>query len=79
MSDIDKHNAQGEKIDPADGTDTTETFLPGQIPVTVADDEEFEEARAEERQPDPVQAVIAVNPEDLKPEITNRKDRKAGE
>lgn len=52
------------KSDPADGRDTSETYLPGQIPVnqtTPADD--F--ARATEQQPDAAEAAKAVNPRDL--------------
>jgi len=54
-------NVRGEKVDAADAKDTRETYLPGQIPVKQADENEVQ--NAEERQPDPVQAEQAVNPE----------------
>ena len=55
-------NVRREKVDPADAKNTKETSLPGQIPVKEAGDM-LEPQNAEERQPDPVQAEQAVNPE----------------
>ncbi len=54
-------NARKEKVDAADAKDTNETYLPGQIPVDEAD--RLDEYQTEERQPDPVEAEQAVNPE----------------
>ncbi len=56
-------NVRREKPDPADAIDTTETFLPGQIPVKEADSAECDEARRTEQQPNPAEAAQAVNPE----------------
>ena len=52
-----------EKEDAADGNNPNETYLPGQIPVE--DSENYEETgpEGEERQPDPVSAEQAVNPD----------------
>jgi hypothetical protein len=61
MDETNKH-VRREKVDPADAKDAKETTLPGQIPVEDAG-EMLEPQRAEERQPDPVQAEQAVNPE----------------
>jgi hypothetical protein len=66
--------ARREKIDPADGTDINETFLPGQIPVAEADSPEADEARKTEQQPNPAEAAAAVNPEFIKPEDANPGD-----
>ena len=60
MDEKDK-NAHGEKADAADAKDTRKTYLPGQIPVGEANGNEMQ--NPEERQPDPVQAEQAVNPE----------------
>jgi hypothetical protein len=60
MSDI---LSRKDKVDPADAENTDENFLPGQIPVEDAQDNEPQ--NPEERQPDPVQAEKAVNPKDL--------------
>ena len=60
MDEKDK-NVRREKADAADGTDTQEVYLPGQIPVKKAEDKKIQ--NAEERQPDPAQAEQAVNPE----------------
>jgi hypothetical protein len=57
-----KHNVRRPKLDPADAKQATEKTLPGQIPVQEASDM-VEPQNAEERQPDPVQAEQAVNPE----------------
>lgn len=67
-----------EKVDPADALDTTETFLPGQIPVKDADDPAKQFARDAEMQDDPVQAEKAVD----KPQRTDAEpveDRKKGD
>jgi hypothetical protein len=60
MNEKDK-NVRREKVDAADAKDARETYLPGQIPVEEAETQEME--NPEERQPDPVQAEQAVNPE----------------
>lgn len=60
-----QHRPRREKPDPADAEDTHERFLPGQIPVTEADDPESDVARKTEQQPDAAQAAKAVNPRDL--------------
>ena len=52
-----------EKVDPADGLDDRETFLPGQIPVAEADNPESDVARKTEQQPNAAEAAKAVNPE----------------
>jgi hypothetical protein len=86
----DKQNIRREKIDPADGLDTKETFLPGQIPVAEADSAQSDEARRTEQKPDPAAAEEAVNPRDLAgvrqdkskiqhPELQLAEDRKSGE
>ncbi len=67
--------ARQEKTDPADGLDTQETFLPGQIPVTQADSAEFDRARRTEQQPNPAEAAAAVNPELM----DTGEDRKSGD
>lgn len=54
-------NARKEKVDAADAKDGNETYLPGQIPIDEVD--RLDEYQTEERQPDPVQAEQAVNPE----------------
>jgi hypothetical protein len=56
MEDILNRN---DKVDPADAKDSSETFLPGQIPVD--DVVEREISDAEERQPNPLEAEKAVN------------------
>ena len=67
-----------EKVDPADAVDTTETFLPGQIPVKDAESAQMNEARATEQQPDPAEAAKAVNPIDLA-DVNVPEDRKSGD
>lgn len=67
-----------EKVDPADAVDTSETFLPGQIPVADADSAEKREERATEQQPNPAEAAKAVNPVDLA-DIDLPEDRNAGD
>jgi hypothetical protein len=85
-----QEHVRREKIDPADGLDTKETFLPGQIPVAEADSAQSDEARKTEQQPDPVAAEEAVNPVDLAgvrqdkskiqhPELQPAEDRNTGE
>jgi hypothetical protein len=67
-----KHkNVRGEKVDAADAKDSRETYLPGQIPVEEAEANDVQ--NPEERQPDPVQAEQAVNPELQGAERTRRK------
>jgi hypothetical protein len=78
------------KVDAADAVDTSETFLPGQIPVKDADSAAANLARATEQQPDPAEAAQAVNPEFLSgmdretggaanPEAAPAEDQKTGE
>jgi hypothetical protein len=67
--------ARQEKIDPADAQDSSETFLPGQIPVGDADSAQADEARRTEQQPDPAEAAAAVNPELIPAE----EERKSGD
>ncbi len=67
--------ARKEKIDPADAQDSTETFLPGQMPVNEADSAQADEARRTEQQPDPAEAAAAVNPELIEVE----EERKSGD
>ena len=50
-----------EKVDPADAKDSSETFLPGQIPVKDAAHRAVIDAQ--ESQPNPVEAERAVNDE----------------
>lgn len=87
----DEPNVRRPKVDPADARDTSETFLPGQIPVADADTKQEHAARVTEQQPDPVAASQAVNPElmseDVKrgaagsknPAVTPAEDQKTGE
>ena len=85
-----KSTVRRPKVDAADGQNSNETFLPGQIPVDEAESADANEARAEERQPDAAQAAQAVNPEFLTgieaeggeiehQEIKNLEDRHKGE
>jgi hypothetical protein len=86
----DKGEVRRPKVDPADGQDVNETFLPGQIPVKDADSAQTHRARVTEQQPDPAAAAQAVNPEFLSgvegdspgpddPTITPAEDRTTGE
>ena len=63
MSEEKKLDRRGERVDAADAKNKDEKILPGQVPAKDADEYSETGPEGEERQPDPVEAEQAVNPE----------------